>query len=116
MAKVVRLNASTVLEVVIAMTVVIIVITLAMAMIGNVNKGSLSVRKLKARLILENELRSKDLDRCIDRTVEANWTIKCDIRSGADSGSASVIHLQLIDENRRKLAEVEKVILIGNEN
>jgi hypothetical protein len=107
MAQMKRLKASSVVEVVIAMTVALIVITIAMAIIGKVNKGSLSVRKLRARLILENLALSNNIGNCEDRKIENDWTIKC---SSETSDGTGFVHLTLIDENGSLLAEIEKIV------
>jgi Tfp pilus assembly protein PilE len=104
-----RVRASTIMEVIVSMVIIIVVFGIAMMIYSNVLRLSLSGKKMRAQAIL-NETMVK-AERNTENTKQTftidDFRIEQEIKS---YNNATDIHLTAFDENQQKIAEMEKVI------
>ena len=104
--------ASTVLEVVISMIIIIVVFGIGMMIFSNVSRLSLSGRKIKAQAILQDAL--FEAERSTERgnktlTVD-ELTVKQEVTAFENEPSLSVITLTAFDPNHEQIAQLKRVI------
>lgn len=108
-----KVQASTILEVVISMIVIIAVFGIALMIFSNVTRLSLSAKKLKAEAILQDRLLK--LERSgnnIDETIAVDaFRVEQQITAYNDSSNLSQVHLSAYDDNNDIVAELQKVII-----
>ncbi len=104
-----KVNASTILEVVVSMVIIILVFGIAMMIYANVVRMSLSVKKIKAQAILQQTLLQAEQtnDRSTQSLMIDEFRIEQEIKP---YGNLADIHLTAYDANQEKIAEVEKII------
>jgi len=104
-------RASTVLEVIIAMTVIVVVFGIAMMIYGNVMRMSLSVAQLKAKGILKEQmLKAERADTLQNASFQIDsLTIEQNVSDTLATG-LKIIHLKAYDINHQKVAELQKII------
>jgi len=112
-----RIEGSTILEVIISMIIIIVVFGIAMMIFTNVNRLSLSAKKLKAQAILQHTLllteQAKDHT---DQTVTVDdLTIKQELTPFENEPGLSVITLTAFDPNHEQVARLKKVIVSHEE-
>jgi type II secretory pathway pseudopilin PulG len=108
-----RLKASTILEVVISMTIIVIVFGIAMMIFTNVLRFSLSAKKLRAQALLRETMLNAE-----QNPVNASQSLAVDdfrIEEVAEpypqNSNLTAIHLTAYDQNQQKVAELQKVII-----
>jgi Tfp pilus assembly protein PilE len=106
-------RGSTILEVIISMIIIIVVFGIAMMIFANVNRLSLSAKKLRAEAILQQTLllaeHAKDH---ADQTITVDdLTIKQEITPFENEPGLSVITLTAFDPNHEQVARLKKVIV-----
>jgi len=108
-----KVRASSLLEVLIAMIVIIIVFTIAMMIYTNVLRLSLSAKKLRAEALLQNiMLNDEHKVTDVKDTVNNNdFRIEQKITPYDQSSNLTVIHLIAYDSNQQKIAELQKVLI-----
>jgi Tfp pilus assembly protein PilV len=112
-----KVNASTILEVVIAMVMIILVFGMAMMIYTNVLRMSLSVKKLKAQAILQETL-LKDGQANNNATQSFtidDFRIEQEVTNYNNDSGLTDIHLTAYDGNGQKMAELQKVIIKNND-
>ena len=112
-----RVQASSILEVIVSMVVIVIVFGIAMMIYTNVLRMSLSVKKLRAQTILEAELlkAERSTDSLASSVTIDDFRISEDLKPYPENADLSLIHLTAFDQNQQKIAEVQKVILNKHE-
>jgi len=108
-----KVQASTILEVVISMIVIIAVFGIALMIFSNVTRLSLSAKKLKAEAILEDRvLMLQQSNDNIDETIVAEgFSIEQRITAYNNNSNLSNVRLTAFDENNNLIAELQKVII-----
>ena len=106
-------RGSTILEVIISMIIIIVVFGIAMMIFTNVNRLSLSAKKLKAQAILQHTLlQAEQAKDHTDQTITVDdMTIKQEITPFENEPGLSVITLTAFDPDHEQVARLKKVII-----
>lgn len=113
-----RLAASSILEVVIALVLIVLVLGLSMTIYANVMRSALPARSLRAELTLWQAMdRLEQTGADQSATNAEGWQISQQVKAyeGAvetPAGTLSVAELTLSDEYHNELARLIKVILL----
>lgn len=113
----VRVQASTILEVIISMVIILVVFGIAMMISANIFRSSLSVKKIKARALL-NELLIKaenNKENTSQTFTLDSFRIEQEIKISETNKNLIEIHLTAFDENQEKVDDVQKLILDKHE-
>jgi type II secretory pathway pseudopilin PulG len=105
-------KGSTILEVIISMIIIIVVFGIAMMIFTNVNRLSLSVKKLKAQAILQQALlQAEQANDHTDQTITVDdLIVKQEITPFENESGLSIITLTAFDPNHEQIARLKKVI------
>jgi hypothetical protein len=108
-----KVKASTILEVLISMIIILIVFSIGMMIFGNVGRLSLSAQKVKAESVLEERLLNAEQSKInLDETVTVgDFQVEQEIKLYNNDSHLSTMHLIAWDNNHIKIAELQKVIL-----
>ena len=112
-----RVQASTILEVIISMVIILVVFGIAMMISANVLRSSLSVKKIKARALL-NELLIKaenNKENTSQTFTLDSFRIEQEIKISEVNNNLMEVHLTAFDENQEKVDDVQKLILDKHE-
>lgn len=107
-----KLRASTILEVIVSMVIIVIVFGIAMMIYTNMLRLSLSAKKLRAQALLRETLFTSEHSAANTTqtfTVD-DFRIEQEVKPYHDNSSLTDIHLTAYDQNQQKIAELEKVI------
>lgn len=112
-----KVKASTILEVIIAMVVILVVFGIAMMIYANVTQSSLSVKKIKAEAILKEYLQNAEkADENTTQTFTADdLRIEQQVKSYDNEKKLIEIDLAAYDANQQQVAELHKVIINKHE-
>lgn len=107
-----KLNASTILEVIVSMVIIVIVFGIAMMIYTNVLRLSLSAKKLRAQALLQETMFAAEHNAAnTTQTFNINdFRIEQEVMPYQENSSLTDIHLTAYDQNQQKIAELEKVI------
>jgi hypothetical protein len=112
------MSASSILEVVIAMVMIVLVLGLSMAIYANVMRLSLPARNVRAQLVLQQSMDHLE-QTGTDQTVitSEGWQLSQQVKpfkGAAETPGAtlSVAELTLSDEFHNELGRLKKVILL----
>jgi Tfp pilus assembly protein PilE len=107
-----RLNASTILEVIVSMVIIVIVFGIAMMIYTNVLRLSLSAKKLRAQALLQEALFTAEHNaNNITQTINVDgFRIEQEVKPSQEYSNLNDIHLTAYDQNQQKIAELEKVM------
>jgi len=112
-----KIKASTILEVLIAMVIIMVIFGIAMMIYANVTQSSLSVKKIKAEAVLREYLQSAEKSN--GNTTQSftldDLHIEQTIKSYNAEKKLVEIDLVAYDINQQKVAELHKVIINSNE-
>jgi len=107
-----KVKASTILDVVVSMVIIILVFGIAMMIYSNVLRMSLSVKKIKAQAILQEILLKEEQAK--EHTTQSitvdNFNIEQDVKLYNDDSHLTEIHLTAYDTNHQKITELQKVM------
>ncbi|WP_158829369.1 PulJ/GspJ family protein [Mucilaginibacter lacusdianchii] len=108
-----KVAASTILEVVVAMVVILAVLGISMMIYANVMRLSLSGQKLRAQFVLAQAMTQLEAGAEIGNTEDTadGWQMEKAIVPYEGSGNLLRVHLTLYDRNHEKLAEAYKIII-----
>jgi hypothetical protein len=110
-----RLKASSILEVVVSMVIIIMVLGISLMIYTNVMRQSLSSRRLKAQFLLHQQLLKVKPD-AVDMTLTIDdWQIEQKVSIYEEGSPLIQVHLIAFDVDHYQIAEVRKVIL-GNDH
>ncbi|MDP9080024.1 MAG: hypothetical protein M3O71_21570 [Bacteroidota bacterium] len=112
-----RVKASSILEVIVSMVVIVIVFGIAMMIYANVLRVSPSAKKLRAQAILENEMLKAEhsTDSLAQFVTIDDFRIDEELKPYPDNADLSIVHLAAFDQNQQKIAELQKIILNKHE-
>jgi len=107
-----RVTASTILEVIVSMVIIVAVFGIAMMIYSNVLRLSLSAKKIRAQAILNQAMfKAEHSPGTITQTFTIDdFTVQQDVKPYNTSNALTDIHLTAYDQNQQKIAELEKVI------
>lgn len=112
-----KVKASTIVEVLIAMVIIVVVFGIAMMIYANVTQSSLSVKKIKAEAILNEYL--QNAEKSTGNTTRSftvdSLSIQQTIKSYNTEKKLVEVDLVAYDANQQKVAELHKVIINSNE-
>ena len=100
------------MEVIVAMVVIVVVFGIAMMIYTNVLRTSLSAKKIRAQMIL-NQLMVKAANHPVvgnTHQVIDGFSIQQDAKLSIIDASLIDVHLIVFDQNESKVAEIEKLI------
>jgi Tfp pilus assembly protein PilE len=108
-----KVKASTIIEVIVSMVIIVVVFGIAMMIYTNVTRMSLSAQKIKAQAILQEELISAEQTKGFSNksTDTANLRIEQEVLPFNTDTLLSVIHLTAYDLNQGKITELQKLII-----
>jgi Tfp pilus assembly protein PilV len=108
-----RVAGSTILEVLISMTVIIVIFGIAMMIYSNITRSSLSVKKIKAEAILKARLLNIEQNPVnLDESVTVgDFLVEQQIKPYGDSSRLTQVQLIAWNGNHAKVAELQKIII-----
>jgi Tfp pilus assembly protein PilE len=108
-----RVKASTVLEVIISMIIIVVVFGIAMMIYTNVLRLSLSAKKIRAQALLQETM--LNAERNTGNTNQSltvdDFRIEQEVTPYNSESNLTAIHLTVYDQNQQKVAELQKVII-----
>jgi len=106
-----KVKASSILEVVISMVVIVVVFTIAMAIFANVGRLALTGRKLKAQGLLNEVLLTVKQNPVIGTATSTSDGLKIEqeITRYNNTDNLYQVNLMAYDENGDKVAELKEV-------
>jgi len=112
-----KLRASTIVEVLIAMVIIVVVFGIAMMIYANVMRSSLSVKKIKAEAVLKEYLQNaeKSNGNITQSFSVDSLNIEQTVKSYNAEKNLVEIDLVAYDANQQKVAELHKVIINSHE-
>lgn len=115
--KVKKLSASSVLEVVIAMVIIIVVFGITMMLYANVTKSVLSVQQLRAQAILKELFTEKSNanDFSNNTFVIQDISVTQTTENFKTDNDLVIVKLEAFDLNNKSLATISKVMMRSNE-
>ena len=108
-----KVAASTILEVLIAMVMIMVVFTIAMMIYANVMKASLSVKKIQAAAILNEAMQAveKNKNPSSDSFTAGDLKIDQTVKPYSNEKNLLEIDLTAYDPNGDKITELHKLII-----
>ncbi|HTK19619.1 MAG TPA: hypothetical protein VL442_08910 [Mucilaginibacter sp.] len=108
-----RVRASSVLEVIVSMMIIILVFGIAMMIYTNVSRQSLSGQKLKAQAILAQIMKEmgKAEQSANQESIIGGFTVERSLKPYAKNGRLLQIDLIAFDQNNQLLAELHQLII-----
>ena len=108
-----KLQASTILEVVISMVIIVFVIGIALMILSNVLRLSLSVKQLKANSILQQEMnKANTLGSVNDEVLQINnWRVEKIFKPSSFGASLLEADFAIYDQNNVKITELKSMII-----
>ena len=112
-----RVKASSILEVLIAMIIILLVFGIAMMISANVLRSSLSVNKIKAQALLHELLmKAEQTKENTTQTFTLNgFRLEQEINVTALNKNLMEIHLTAYDENQEKVGELQTLLINKND-
>ncbi len=108
-----RVRASTIMEVVISMIIIVTVFGIAMMIFSNVLRLSLSAKKIRAQALLrETMLNAEHTANNTTQTFNIDdFRVEQEAKPYNGESNLTEIHLTAYDINQQKIAELQKVII-----
>ncbi|WP_345954243.1 hypothetical protein [Mucilaginibacter sp. PAMB04168] len=110
-----KLPASSILEVVVALVVILLVLSLSLTIYSNVMRQSLSARKLQAQFRLQEALVQLKHDRSLDLPVQDGLVIEKTLAPYENNSRLTLVYLKAYDDTHRLLAETRQIIILTDE-
>jgi len=112
-----KIKASTILEVLISMIIIILVFGIAMMIYSNVTRLSLSTKKIQAQAILQEMMINieQSKESASQSVVAGDYTIEQSLKSYNDKTNLVDVRLTAYDDNHQEVAELQKVIIRNND-
>ena len=106
-------RASTILEVVVSMVIIVVVFGIAMMIYTNVTRMSLSAKKIRAQALLqETMLVAEHTSVNVTQTINKDdFRIEEEVKPYHENVALTDIHLAAYDQNQQKIAELQKIII-----
>ena len=111
-----QVKASTILEVVISMVVIVLVFGTAMMIYGNVTRLSLPAQKLRAQAVLAQTMKViQEAPSTEDaKSLIAGFTVERTVKPYDGNTKLLEVNLKAYDENNQLLAELNQLILAND--
>ena len=108
-----KLKASSILEVVVSMVVIVLIFGIAMMIYSNVLRLSLSAKQLRAEAILRDRMLSSNNDTAGSNELQADAEFRIEEKRQPYQGLPNLTDLDLtaFDQNNQKIAEIHQLIL-----
>lgn len=112
-----QVRASTIIEVLISMVIIMVVFGIAMMIYANIVQSSLSVKKIRAQAILNEVLQTDESVPIINATTinVDNIRIEQVVKVYPSESQLSQIDLTAYDNNGKEITALHKVIINKNE-
>jgi Tfp pilus assembly protein PilV len=112
-----RVKASTVIEVVVSMVIIIAVFGIAMMIYANITRISLSGQKLKAQAALSQVMKDIDISEQGSNEISVinDLTIERSVKAYAGDNKLLEVDLKAYDKNHLPLAELHQLIVSTND-
>jgi Tfp pilus assembly protein PilE len=112
-----RVRASTLLEVVVSMVIIILVFGTAMMIYGNVMRLSLSARKIQAQALLKQAMQTTEKTGVADNESLAAGDLRIERKTKPFGVEKYLLEVDLIayDVNGQQMAELHKVIISSHD-
>jgi len=106
-------QASTILEVVVSMVIIVVAFGIAMMIYTNVTRMSLSAKKIRAQMLLqETMLIAEHTSANVTQTINKDdFRIEKEVKPYHEDAVLTDIHLTAYDQNQQKVAELRKIII-----
>lgn len=113
-----QVPASTILEVIIAMVIMVVVFGIAMMIYTNILRFSLSAKKMRAEAVLQDILVQAEQSGIIpNEPIRAgSFSITADSKPVEDEPDLISLHLTAYDDNQEDVAEVQEIMINKHEN
>ncbi len=113
----VRLKASTIVESMVAMTIITVVFIVAMTSIGGMTAAFGTAKKYKAGLILEGIIADTEAKRTFyDETIEAEYfNIEKTVKSNPLGKDLLEVELKAYDRNDKFIYSIKKIVYINED-
>jgi hypothetical protein len=107
-----KLKASSIFEMVISMVIIVVVFTIAMSIFANVQRLSLTGKKIKAQATLNEELIKAEQNIVIAKTTTTieDFKVEKEISIYNNNSSLYQVSLAAYDGNQEKIAEINSVV------
>jgi Tfp pilus assembly protein PilV len=112
-----KVTASSILETVVAMVIIVVVFSTAMVILGNVMKNSISVMQIRAKSLLRTQMQQEEnrpYHENSDRQADDLY-IQQKITGIPEQRGVVMVELTASDGHGKKIAELRKIIS-GDEN
>lgn len=107
-----KFEASTVLEVIVAMVVILVVLGLALTIYSNVMRQSTPARQIRARMLIKKALLTAQLNQeGVDEQTYSGWVVKSEWKSYKGNDRLIEIQVTVSDENGLKVAGSRQVVI-----
>ena len=109
-----KLQASSMLEVITAMVIIMIIFAVATTMFVKVTSSGFTLEKINAQLLLNNKAIDSKLKQNFkeEETKEGEITIKQSIKPYGSNSSLILLHLEAFDNSNKKVADKKELVLI----
>ncbi len=113
----IKVRASSLLEVIVAMVIIMIVFGMAMMIFTHVTQSSLSVKKMKAQAIINNlMLHIGQKDQAENQLVKIDdFNVEIKAEPVSNASGLKQINITAYDSNQVKVAQEQKLIIFRNE-
>lgn len=113
-----RIEASSLVEVLVSMIIIVTVFSIAMGIYSNVLRLSLTVKKYQARAILQQESGRPEMigEDGTQSFTRGNFRIDRQVTIYHDHPGLKQVQLSIFDENNIELATTHKVIYVPQKN
>jgi len=108
-----RVEAATILEVVVALVILVIISGIALTVFGNVVRSSISVKKIKAEAALQDLLVQTESESDYTRLSVTSGDLKLirEIKPFEPDPAVSVLQLSALDANGLEVATLKKLVI-----
>ena len=108
-----RVGASTIMEVVIAMIIIVVVFGIAMMIFSNVLRLSLSAKKLQAQALLQETMLNAEhtTANTTQSFTSGDFRIEQVVKPYNDDSNLTEVDLTAYDQNNQQVAMLQKVII-----
>jgi Tfp pilus assembly protein PilV len=106
-----RVTASSILEVVVSMVIIVMVLGISLMIYSNVVRQSLSAKQLKAQFLLQQTLLQVEQGASKDIEVVEQWQIVKEVKPFESGTRLAEVHMKVYDENHNLITEIHKVII-----
>jgi len=108
-----KVEAATILEVVVALVILVIISGIALTVFGNVVRSSISVKKIKAEAALQDLLVQTESESDYTRLSVTSGDLKLirEIKPFEPDPAVSVLQLSALDANGLEVATIKKLVI-----